>query len=363
MYDAIVVGARVAGAPLAMLLARAGRRVLLLDDARADGPGHAEALTGKAVYRMRDWGMLEDLKRSRAMPVWKLTLTAGEDAVEIPYWGDLPGLCPRRGVLDAILQQAAVDAGVELRQGITVTGLLRDPSGRVSGIEGVGASGTTVREEAAIVVGADGRDSVIARLVDAPEYDIAPGQTCMFRSTWDDVPVEGIEAYFLPDRAVQVLPTNDVKATVVFAFPVAEFERIEREIDDEVQRSLELLPGLGLRLRCGKPEGPWEGAKWDRSYRRTPYGPGWALAGDAAFLKEPLLLQGVNDAFRDADGLAAAMLTGLAGGDMAAAFADHTRARDERTTTICEATRRFAGFEVTPKMLAGLASYAGQLMG
>lgn len=363
MFDAIVIGGRCAGAPLAMNLARKGRRILLLDAETMPGaPRHAEALTGKAVYRMRDWGLIEDLKACNALPIWKLTLTTGEGAVEIPYWGDMPGLCPRRDTLDSILLGAAKSAGVEVRMGTTVTGLLRDERGRVVGVEGTAGDGTPLREEAKVVVGADGRDSFVAKEVGALEYDVVPGKTCMFRATWDGVPIEGIEMYFLADRAVQVLPTNDNKATIAFIFPVSEFERLKNDIQSEVKATVQQLPGLALRIRCGEPEGGWQAVRWERSFRRHIHGPGWVLAGDAAFFKEPLLAQGINDAFRDADGIAAALEEGFSGGDMHAALDRYQERRDERTNTIYKTTQSFCAFHVTQRMLAGLATYAETLM-
>ncbi|MGE5594670.1 MAG: FAD-dependent oxidoreductase [Hyphomicrobiales bacterium] len=362
MYDAIVVGARCAGAPLAMNLARKGHRVVALDRGGFDGsPGDAQAMTGRSVYRMADWGLLERLKATGAIPIRMLTLTAGEGSVDIPYWGPLPGVCPRRGILDSLLAGAAREAGVELREHTTVTRLLRNGDGTVCGVEAVGPDGKTYTEEAKVVVGADGRDSLVAREVDAPAYNQFPVMTGAFYATYRGMPAEGIEMYFLSRSSIQVLPT-DGGATVGIFLPIAEFEQAQADVEGAVERALAEVPGLALRIGCGKPESPWKAHRWGDSFYRPLGGPGWTLAGDAAFFKEPILGQGINDAFRDADNVSAAIHEGLTGGDMQAALDQAQAYRDERTRVLFQATLDFARFEVTPQKLSMLAAWAENLL-
>lgn len=358
MFDAIVVGARAAGAPLAMNLARGGRRVLAVDRAARPGPPRpAEALTGRAVFRLERWGLLEALKATNVPPMRRITMTCGEGAIDLPFRDDLPGYCPRRDILDGILLEAAREAGVEVREGVNITGVLRDEKGRVTGIEGIGPDGDPVREEAAIVIGADGRRSIIADAVRARTYSERPGRTCCFFSTWSHVAVEGIEAYFLRGCAIIVYPTNDGRTSLGALFPIGEYEQIKSRIDEVLQEKLAGVPGLALRLKAGVHDGTWWGYRWPGSYYRDIHGPGWILAGDAAYLKEPILGQGVNDAFRDADQVARAIEENDTDDGLAAALRDYQEHRDRITAGIYDASYEFAGLDVTPRMLGSLASY------
>jgi len=359
MFDAIVVGARAAGAPLAMNLARGGRRVLAVDRTALPGPPRpAEALMGRAVFRLQRWGLLEALQATNVPPMRRVTMTCGEGAIDLPLRDDLPAYCPRRDILDAILVKAARDAGVEVREGVTITGILRDTNGRVTGIEGIGPDGEPVREEAEILIGADGRKSAIAKAVHANTYNERPGRTCCFFSTWSHVAVEGIEAYFLRGCAIIVYPTNDGRTSLGALFPVEQYEEIKPRIEEVLKEKLASLPGLALRLKAGVHDGTWWGYRWPGSYYRDICGPGWALAGDAAYLKEPLLGQGVNDAFRDADQVSRAILECGTGDALAERLREYQKHRDRITAFIYDASYEFAGLDVTPRMLSSLASYA-----
>ncbi|MCK9520195.1 MAG: FAD-dependent monooxygenase [Dehalococcoidia bacterium] len=364
MFDAIVVGVRAAGAPLAMNLAREGYSVLGLDRDTLPGPPRpAQALTGHAVHRIQRWGLLEALKATGTPPMWKLTMTAGEGLVELPFRDDVAAYCPRRDILDRLLVDAAREDGVEVREGVSVTGVLRDDSGRVTGVEGVTSDGTPLREEARIVIGADGRKSRIAEAVQARTYNELPGRTCCFAGTWRNVAVEGIEAYFLSRRAIIVYPTNDGITSVSVIFPNEEYERIKQDVDTEIERTLAGVPGLALRLRCGKHEGSWWGHRWPGAYYRDLHGPGWALAGDAGFLKDPILGQGINDAFRDADRIARAIHQSFSGGeDLDGLLQSYQEHRDEVTRMIYQASDEFAQLLVTPSMLTSIANYADAML-
>jgi flavin-dependent dehydrogenase len=165
MYDAIIVGARCAGAPAAMLLARRGYRVLLVD--KASFPSdivNGYYLQQHAVARLRRWGLLDKLRNSNCPPLITLTFDFGEFSLmgsPPPAEDVVEGYAPRRIVLDKILVDAAVEAGAELRDNFPVEGLLWD-SGGVTGIRSHSRSGIAVSESARIVIGADGPNSVVA---------------------------------------------------------------------------------------------------------------------------------------------------------------------------------------------------------
>src|SRR5690349_7367167 len=177
MYDAIVVGARCAGAPTAMLLARQGYKVLLLD--RAGFPSDTLSthfIQPPGVARLARWGLLDRVAASNCPPAHRLVFDVGPFALvgtPPPVDGIADCYGPRRQVLDTILVEAAVQTGAELREHFTVTELLMDGE-RVRGIRGHAAGGATVTEEARIVIGADGLRSFVARSVQAPAYDARP---------------------------------------------------------------------------------------------------------------------------------------------------------------------------------------------
>src|SRR5215213_10200743 len=194
MYDVIVVGARAAGAPTAMLLARQGYRVLLLD--RAGFPSdtmstHFIHQTG--VAHLKRWGLLDQVVASNCPPARQMSFDVGPFALiglAPPADGAPYGYAPRRRVLDNILVEAAVQAGAELREHFTVKELITDGK-RVTGIRGHTAGGAMVTEQARIVIGADGLRSFVARSVQAPSYNVRPALTCAYYSYWDDLPLAG----------------------------------------------------------------------------------------------------------------------------------------------------------------------------
>ena len=201
MYDAIVVGARCAGSPTAMLLARAGHRVLLVD--RAGFPSDTLSthyIHQPGVARLRRWGLLDRVVATGCPPARRMTFDVGPFALTgapTPADGADAAYAPRRYLLDQILLEAASAAGAEVRERFSVGELLVE-DGRVTGIRGRQAGGATVTERAAIVIGADGMRSRVARAVGAPTYHERPGRTCAYYTYWSGVPARRRRA--LPPR-------------------------------------------------------------------------------------------------------------------------------------------------------------------
>ncbi|MDV7091180.1 NAD(P)/FAD-dependent oxidoreductase, partial [Rhodococcus opacus] len=159
MYDVIVVGARVAGSPLAMLLARKGYRVLAVD--RASFPSDTVSthyIHQAGLSRLKDWGLLEKVIATGCPPIRHLNFSYTDIALDgfaDPIDGIDAVYCPRRTVLDKILIEAAAAAGVEVIERFTVTDLV-EHDGRVVGIRGTEGDGTALEFRAPIVIGADG---------------------------------------------------------------------------------------------------------------------------------------------------------------------------------------------------------------
>ncbi|HYX60514.1 MAG TPA: NAD(P)/FAD-dependent oxidoreductase [Streptosporangiaceae bacterium] len=365
MYDVIVVGARCAGSPAAMLLAQRGYRVLLVD--RATFPSDTLSthfIKPPGIAMLRRWGLLAQVAASGCPPVTRFRFDYGPVVLAgspPPLDGGGESYAPRRTVLDAVLVEAAARAGAEVRTAFTVDGVLTD-GGRVAGIRGHARSGVTVTERARLVVGADGRHSRVARAVAAPVYRAQPALTCAYYSYWSDVPAAGvIEGYFRPRRAILTFPTNDGQVCVFLQWPRAEFGSVRADAEGQIGQALAQLPGLDERLRAGRRAARLAGTGDLPGYFRTPRGPGWALVGDAGYHQDPLTGQGISDAFRDAQFLAEAIDAGLAGRQpLAEALAGFQRRRDEAATATYELTCQRATLEPpTPQMSRLIAALDG----
>ncbi|HEY6745381.1 MAG TPA: NAD(P)/FAD-dependent oxidoreductase, partial [Mycobacteriales bacterium] len=299
-YDVIVVGARCAGAPTAMLLARQGHRVLLVDRARFPSDTVSTHLVHQpGVAALERWGLLDRLVATGCPPIDSYRFDFGPVVLE-----GSPGTAygPRRTVLDALLVDAAVEAGAEVRQGFPVEEVLVD-GGRVTGVRGGG--GRT--ERATVVVGADGRHSLVARAVRPEQYHDKPPLLAGYYAYWSGLPMHGrFESYVREDRAFSAWPTHDGRTIVVGGWPYAEFEANKADVAGNFLAMLELAPEFAARVRAGTRETRFAGSAVP-NYFRTPYGPGWALVGDAGYNRDFITAQGMQDAFRDAELCAAAL--------------------------------------------------------
>jgi flavin-dependent dehydrogenase len=352
-YDAIVVGARCAGSPTAMLLARKGHRVLLLDKAAFP----SDTLSTHYIHQpgvacLDRWGVLPEIAGSGCPPISSLMLDIGPFALQgtPPPAGDVAdAYSVRRTVLDHALVRAAAEAGAELRERFAVEELVFE-DGRVAGVRGRDlGGGATVTERAPIVIGADGLSSVVARGVDAPTYNDRGALTCAYYSYWSGVEVDIAELYARPGNMIITAPTNDGQVVVVVLWPNGEFHRVRSNIEGHFLAALELAPGLAERVRQGTRTDRFRGTARLPNFYRRPYGDGWALVGDAGYHKDPILALGISDAFRDAELLADAVDDGLSGRrPLAAALADYERRRNELSADGFESTIEFARLQPPP---------------
>ncbi len=348
-----------------MLLARKGYRVLLVD--RAAFPSdtmstHLVKVPGVAM--LRRWGLLEAVRRTaNCPPISEVTFDAGDFSLTgAPSSADGGGaVCyaPRRTRLDKVLVDAAVEAGAELREGFSVREILTDGR-RVTGVRGREAGGgSLVSEEARIVVGADGLRSVVARSVRPPVYRAKPSLTCAYYSYWSAAAVEGLEVCPRERRMVIAFPTGEGLACVFVQWPRREFREFRSDVEGNFLKTVDLVPGLSERVRAGRREERFVGTAVLPNYFRRPYGPGWALVGDAGYHKDPLTAQGITDAFRDAALLAEAIDAGLSGKrPLREALRGYERRRNAAATPIFEYTCQRAALEPPPpptrRLLAAL---------
>jgi flavin-dependent dehydrogenase len=364
MYDVIVVGARCAGSPTAMLLARKGYRVLLLDRATfpSDAP-RCHFIQPPGVARLQRWGLLDNIRASNCPAIPFVRFDVGSFAlVSSPPStnGDAGSYGPRRTVLDKILIDAASRAGVEVREGFSVQELLMNGD-RVTGIRGRALNGATVIGKAGIVVGADGMRSMVARAVQAPIYRSKPARTCVYFAYWSGVPLEGCEIYVREQRVFFAFPTNDDLICIAIEWPLQEFQTFRAGLEGNFLRTIALAPSLAERVQAGRREGRFMGSGDLPNFYRKPYGPGWALVGDAGYHKDPYLAQGISDAFRDAELVAEAIDTGMSGRrEFAGALGDYERQRNEETMPIYELNYQLASLDPpSPEMYQFLGALRG----
>jgi flavin-dependent dehydrogenase len=340
MYDAIVIGSRCAGAPTAMLLARRGRRVLLLD--RSTFPSDvlsAHSIQPAGAALLKRWGLLDRVRATGSPFVPDVRFDFGPivlEGVPVPIDGISEIVSIRRTVLDTLLASAAAEAGAELRQGFTVKELVWD-GGRVVGIRGRDANGHLVEERAAVVIGADGDRSFVARSVGAPTYLRQPGATFTVYSYWQGLDVQAAELYTRPGRFHVAVPTNDDLVILSQVVPLAEADLYRGRLADRFHEVLGELPHLADRVRDAQQAERFRSIRISDSFFRQPFGPGWALVGDAGYHKDPITAQGMFDAFRDAELLADAVDRGL-DDDLPCSLGDYRRARDEAALPMYEFT-------------------------
>ena len=353
MYDAIIVGARCAGSPTAMLLARKGFRVLLVD--RASFP--SDTLSTHIVWPhgaeiLDRWGLLDRLAATGCPPIaLKMIFDVGpfalQGAVTVTNRGR-GGFCPRRTVLDKLLVDAAVESGVELREGFVVERLALEAD-RVVGIVGRSRTGGTLEERARIVIGADGVHSVVAKAVAAPEYDVKPPLATFYYSYYSGFDAEDVEQHVRDYQGAACFPTHDGLTLIAAVWPSARFQEVRSDVERHVRKLHESTPSIADRLQRARREERWVGTAGSPNYFRKPYGPGWALVGDAGYDKDPLTAQGISDAFIDAEHLSAALDDAFSGRrPFAEALAGYQSRRDERAKPMYEFTCELAKLEPPP---------------
>ena len=362
MYDAIVVGARCAGSPTAMLLARSGYRVLLLD--KATFPSDTMSthyIHTPGVEYMRGWGVLDAVKESGCPRIRQLNMTVAGISFSPPrppgQDGEMEAYCPRRTVLDKILVDAAAEAGVEVREGFSVQEIVGDDE-RVTGVRGSVKGGTSVTEEARIVIGADGQHSTVAGFVKAAEYKEVPSLSFGYYAYWSGVALDGAELYMMEGPGdlefggVLAFPTHDGQACIAVGGPIDEFHEFRKDIEANYLKVLDSAGTLGERVRGGKREERFIGTADQRNFFRKPYGPGWALVGDAGYHRDFVTGLGITDAFRDAQLLADAIDAGFSGREpLDEALAGYESARNEIATPLYELTTQMAsGQAIEPQL-------------
>jgi len=346
LYDAVVVGARAAGAATAMLLARGGLRVLAVDrGVYGTDTLSTHALMRAGVLQLARWGLLDRIEAEGTPRVHRTVFHYEDEVLDIPIKprDGVPALfAPRRSLLDRVLVDAAVAAGATVRHRVRVADLLRGRDGRVEGALLQGEDGSSEAVRAGIVIGADGRSSTVARLVAAPVT--CPGQSmaATVYGYWEGLDVDGYHWHWGSGAAAGAIPTN---GGLVLLFASVSPRRFAEWFRDDVPRAYRgvlksLAPHLAGRLPGARLVGTLHGFAGEAGYLRRSWGPGWALVGDAGYFKDPITAHGISDALRDAELVARAVARGGA-----AALSDYEAQRDELSRELFEATEAIASLD------------------
>jgi 2-polyprenyl-6-methoxyphenol hydroxylase-like FAD-dependent oxidoreductase len=347
-YDVVVVGARPAGAGTALLLARQGARVLLVDRGRYGSDTlSTHALMRGGVLQLLRWGVLPRIVAAGTPPVAQATFIYDGEALAVrvkPRDGVTALFAPRRTVLDRAIVDVAEESGVQVAYGTRVVDLQRRDDGRVTGAVLASQEDTLRVVQAPLVIGADGLRSQVARLVAAVTTRSGQWAAANVFGYWSGLPVDGYRWYYSPGLSVGAIPTNEGLTCVFASVPAPRFNEVfghdvatgYRQVIDQVG------PDLVDGMRHGQLEGSLHGFPGHVGIFRRSAGPGWALVGDAGYFKDPLTAHGITDALIEAEYLARAIQAGTD-----AAIADYEAGRDARTRELFDVTDRIASFTWT----------------
>jgi flavin-dependent dehydrogenase len=364
-YDAIVVGARCAGPPTAMLLAQQGHHVLLVDKTTFPSDTISTHIVHPhGVAALERWSLAKPLKETGCPPFTHYALDFGPVTMEgslRPVNGTGYALCPRRTVLDKLLVDAAVRAGAELREGFTVDEVVFE-HGAAAGIRGHQKGGNAESYNAHVIVGADGRNSVVAKAVRAERYEERPVISVGYYAYWSGLPAESFKGYIRERAAFAFAPTHDGLTLGVISWPRADFDAIRRDIEGRYRNDLAQVPAVHERVQAAKRETRFVGTADLPNFFRKPYGPGWVLLGDAGHHKDPITAHGISDAFRDAEAVAKVLHDVLAGSrEFDEGMAAYQKERDAQARPKYDLTCMIANLEEPPppEMQQLIAAMAG----
>ena len=347
-YDVIIVGARPAGTATALLLARQGLRVAIVDRSRYGADTlSTHALMRAGVLQLARLGVLAHVIEAGTPPVRSATFTYANETQQVPIKardGVDALYAPRRTVLDRVLVDAAREARIDVAFSTTLVDLLRTADGRVGGIVARGEDGGLTSVTARLVVGADGMRSTVAKLAAAEIKRTGSGTTANVYGYWSNVPVDGYHWFFDEGVSAGAIPTNDGLTCIFASVPTARFEEtFSDDVEAGYRHVLSLAaPQLSARLASGHLAERLRGIPGQPGFLRRAAGPGWALVGDAGYFKDPTTAHGITDALVDAEYLARAIGRGTD-----AALEEYALERDRRAEVIFGVTDRIATFAWT----------------
>jgi 2-polyprenyl-6-methoxyphenol hydroxylase-like FAD-dependent oxidoreductase len=351
-YDVVVVGGRVAGASTALLLARAGARVALVDrSAHGSDTLSTHGLMRAGVLQLSRWGLLDRVAGAGTPAIRATSFHYASDRTVRVSIRPTPGVtalyAPRRHLLDRLLVDAATEAGVETFHGTTALGLLRDTTGRVSGVRAATRRGADLVLSAPMTVGADGIRSLVAREAGARVVRRGHVASAVLYRYLSGVVTDGYEWAYGDGAAAGLIPTNDGKTCVFVSTTPQRMRTLRRDGSEAAFATLLERSGPALVDRVsGAGSGRMHGWGGLPGYVRRSWGPGWALVGDSGYFKDPITTHGMTDAMRDAELLAAALLDAAGGASReATALARYQAVRDRLSTALFSVTEDVAAYD------------------
>jgi flavin-dependent dehydrogenase len=350
-YDVVVVGGRVAGASTALLLARAGAHVALVDRGRRGSDTvSTHGLMRAGVLQLLRWGVLPDVIAAGTPPVRQVIFHyADGEPVRVtlrPSAGVDALYAPRRHLIDRLLVDAAAAAGAEVLHETTATQLLRDSTGRVAGVRILSRHGDLADLGASFTVGADGLRSTVAEGAAAPLVRQGTAEGAVLYRYFEDLPAAGYEWAYGDRAAAGLIPTNDATCVFVATTP-SRLRRLRRGGSEPAFNAVlaTAAPTFVDRVAAAIPASSLRGWAGARGFLRHCWGPGWALVGDAGYFKDPITTHGMSDAMRDAELLADALLAALSGSPEAMTLAAYERTRDSLSSRLFAVTEAVAAFD------------------
>lgn len=345
-YDVVIAGARCAGASTAMLLARRGLRVLVVDpERRGSDTLSTHALMRGGVLQLRRWGLLDVIRSAETPALRKTTFHYGEESLELPIKAQdgVDALyAPRRTLLDSVLVDAALAAGAEVVHGLSVVGLDGTPKDRIRGAKIAGADRRVIDVAADLVIGADGVRSRVARILNADHAYTTSHASASIYGYWKGLGLAGYHWFYDMGASVGSIPTNDGNTCVFILLPTGRFEDGRHNGLEGLYHELlgEVSPLLASEVASSERSGKLRAFPGVTGFIRRSAGPGWALVGDAGYFRDPITAHGITDALRDAEFLARAVVEG--GDD---ALAGYQATRDDLVKGLLDVTDRISSFE------------------
>ena len=350
-YDVVIVGGRIAGASTALLLARAGARVAVVERSRLGRDTlSTHALMRAGVLQLSRWGLLEQLASAGTPAISSALFHYGDGSttrVSIRPAAGVDALyAPRRYLLDRLIADTAAEAGAEILPETTVTGVRRDDSGRVRGVHAVSRAGRALELPADTTVGADGIRSTVADLVQAPVIRQGRSASAVLYRYVAGLPTDGYQWAYRDGAVAGFIPTNNGETCVFVAAAADQFRAIRRAGREHAFAALLARAAPDLRERVASGEAGrlygWTGMP---GFVRRSWGSGWALVGDAGYYKDPITTHGMTDAMRDAEVLADAILASHTSGlPPITALARYQATRDQLSRDLFAATETVAGY-------------------